>query len=81
MQPDILIHKVNRSDKFIVLASDGIWEFLSNSEVFDFVENCEYMSPSKIASRLADLALLQWRMVCNSWFDSINSDICSIFLV
>lgn len=68
MQPDIVIHKVNRLDQFIVLASDGIWEFLSNNEVFDFVENCEYMSPSQIASRLADLALLQWRMVIITHF-------------
>jgi serine/threonine protein phosphatase PrpC len=29
---------LSESDKFIVIASDGVWEFLSNDEVVRIVE-------------------------------------------
>jgi len=29
---------LSESDKFIVIASDGVWEFLSNDEVVHIVE-------------------------------------------
>jgi serine/threonine protein phosphatase PrpC len=29
-KPQTLIHNIQPEDKFLVLASDGIWEFMSN---------------------------------------------------
>ena len=29
-EPEILIRKLEPQDKFIILASDGIWEFISS---------------------------------------------------
>jgi len=29
--PEILAHSITSEDKFIILASDGVWEFMSNS--------------------------------------------------
>ena len=31
---------VTDKDKFMVIASDGVWEFLSNEEVVDIVKQC-----------------------------------------
>ena len=31
--------KFNEEDKFIILASDGIWEFICNQEVVDVVKD------------------------------------------
>jgi serine/threonine protein phosphatase PrpC len=28
--PEIIAHNLSAEDKFLVIASDGIWEFLSN---------------------------------------------------
>lgn len=28
---------INDSDKFIILASDGVWEFIDNQEVMNFM--------------------------------------------
>ncbi len=30
---EIFSFRLNKNDKFLVIASDGIWEFLSNNEV------------------------------------------------
>jgi len=28
--PEILVHKLTNANKYMVIASDGVWEFLSN---------------------------------------------------
>jgi serine/threonine protein phosphatase PrpC len=36
-EPEILEFKRTYEDRFIVIASDGVWEFLSNVEVMNIV--------------------------------------------
>jgi serine/threonine protein phosphatase PrpC len=36
-EPEIFETRITDSDKFIVLASDGVWEFLSNDDVLNLV--------------------------------------------
>lgn len=35
--PEMLTHKISEKDKFIVIASDGVWEYLENEEVMNIV--------------------------------------------
>lgn len=35
--PEIEYLEINKDDKFIVIASDGVWEFLSNEEVVKII--------------------------------------------
>ena len=37
-EPDVLSYTIDKDDKFIILASDGIWEFLTNQQVVDTVD-------------------------------------------
>ena len=37
-EPEIIEIDFNEEDKFIILASDGIWEFMSNQEVVDIIK-------------------------------------------
>ncbi|KAL8194820.1 UNVERIFIED_CONTAM: Pyruvate dehyrogenase phosphatase catalytic subunit [Gekko kuhli] len=36
-EPEVTYHKIRRQDKFLVLASDGLWDMLSNEEVVKLV--------------------------------------------
>ncbi|CAD8132359.1 unnamed protein product [Paramecium octaurelia] len=36
-EPEILTYKIQEGDLFMVLASDGVWEFLSNEQVIDMI--------------------------------------------
>ncbi|XP_042294241.1 pyruvate dehydrogenase [acetyl-transferring]-phosphatase 2, mitochondrial [Sceloporus undulatus] len=36
-EPEITYHKLRRQDKFLVIASDGLWDMLSNEEVVKLV--------------------------------------------
>ncbi|KAE9447873.1 hypothetical protein C3L33_20227, partial [Rhododendron williamsianum] len=53
-EPSIFIHKLNPKDQFLIFASDGLWEHLSNQEAVDIVNNCPR---SGIAKRLVKAAL------------------------
>lgn len=33
--PEILVHKLSNVNKYMLIASDGVWEFLSNQQVID----------------------------------------------
>ncbi len=35
--PEILEFNIGKDDKFIVIASDGVWEYLSNEDVINIV--------------------------------------------
>ena len=36
-EPEIFEMLIQEEDKFIIIASDGVWEFLTNAEVFLFL--------------------------------------------
>ena len=38
VSPEILEHKFSEEDKVILLASDGVWEFLSNEDIMEFIK-------------------------------------------
>uniref|UniRef100_A0A7S2U5W4 PPM-type phosphatase domain-containing protein n=1 Tax=Lotharella oceanica TaxID=641309 RepID=A0A7S2U5W4_9EUKA len=58
--PEIKTHELTGDDHFIVLASDGVWEFMENQEVVSFVG--ERLSDLKTASvELAQRANEKWK--------------------
>ena len=73
-EPGIIEHNLNGGVKFIVLGSDGIWEFLSNEDVRDigkvFYLNCE---ANDLCEELYSSSLIKWK--CN---DSTVDDITII---
>ena len=52
-EPEILEYELSDRDKFVLIASDGVWEFMSSSEVVDIIKEfyikndmkgcCEYL--------------------------------------
>ena len=59
-EPEVLVRKVNPSvDQFIVLASDGVWEFLRNRTVCDGVRKSRG-DPLVAAQKLADDSYQVW---------------------
>eukprot|EP00002_Diphylleia_rotans_P008967 TRINITY_DN18979_c0_g1_i1.p1 TRINITY_DN18979_c0_g1~~TRINITY_DN18979_c0_g1_i1.p1 ORF type:complete len:222 (+),score=33.77 TRINITY_DN18979_c0_g1_i1:209-874(+) len=46
-EPEIQKHKVEWEDEFIIIASDGLWELMSNQEAVDFVSGFLYTQRQK----------------------------------
>lgn len=63
--PDVFRYELDKTDKFIVLACDGLWDVLSNQDVVNYVLTTCYDSKLKtrinkntnVAKKLAELAI------------------------
>ncbi|KAF8391871.1 hypothetical protein HHK36_022211 [Tetracentron sinense] len=57
--PEISYRRLTEKDEFIVLATDGVWDVLSNKEVVDIVASAA--SRSSAACALVESAVRAWR--------------------
>jgi serine/threonine protein phosphatase PrpC len=63
-EPDTLEFTLTHDDKFIVIASDGVWEFLSNEDVAQIVlPFYEQNAPEAAANALVKAAFKKWKQV------------------
>lgn len=58
-KPEVYYRKLSEKDEFLVLATDGIWDVLSNKEVVKIVSSAS--DRSKAARQLVDRAVRAWR--------------------
>ncbi|EAL51152.2 leucine rich repeat / protein phosphatase 2C domain containing protein [Entamoeba histolytica HM-1:IMSS-B] len=54
--PDIFIREREESDQFLIVACDGVWDFLRNEEVYSIVKKRINSEPSDISSSIRDMA-------------------------
>eukprot|EP01117_Protostelium_nocturnum_P005615 TRINITY_DN2024_c0_g1_i1.p1 TRINITY_DN2024_c0_g1~~TRINITY_DN2024_c0_g1_i1.p1 ORF type:complete len:885 (-),score=341.18 TRINITY_DN2024_c0_g1_i1:35-2689(-) len=54
-EPEITIEELTPNDKFIIIASDGLWDVLSDQKAVDIARR--YDNPDEAAKRLVDYAL------------------------
>ncbi|RLN61060.1 hypothetical protein BBJ29_004328 [Phytophthora kernoviae] len=57
-EPEILCKGLNPHDKFIIIASDGVFEFLTSQNVVDIVK--QYDNPSEACHALVEEAYNRW---------------------
>ena len=57
-EPEVVTKELGESDKYIVLASDGVWEFLTNQAVLNMV--AAYKSPLKACKAVVNEAYKLW---------------------
>lgn len=65
--PDVILYELDSSDKFIVLASDGIWEFISNEECVEIISSVLFSGNLSTAiDLLINTATYRWNKEDNS---------------
>jgi len=56
--PEVLVHKISPQDRFIIWASDGVWEFISSQQAVDMVAHCK--NPNEACKILVDKSTKLW---------------------
>lgn len=63
-EPDIIEQKLDNNSKFIVVASDGVWEIMSNEEVASIVDKFyNNRDVESAADKLVEEAAKKWKKV------------------
>ena len=62
-EPEIFEYELHQEDKFIILASDGLWEFMTNQEVIDIVKDYYISENYKGATKHL------YKESCKRWLD------------
>jgi serine/threonine protein phosphatase PrpC len=62
---EIIEYEVQNDDEFLVIASDGIWEFMSNEDVARIARDPYYFksAPEAAANALVKEAYKRWKIV------------------
>ena len=56
--PDVFYLPIKPSYRFLILASDGLWDFISPEQAVEFVANHSHDDPSDVSAKLVDRALM-----------------------
>lgn len=59
--PEVFYHRLDSNDKFVIIASDGIWEFITSDECVKIVSNYYFSGKFQEAcDQLVSIATYRW---------------------
>jgi serine/threonine protein phosphatase PrpC len=78
--PEVQVYDLNSDDLFIILATDGIWEFISSQEAADIVWGAlkSGSGASKATQLLIENAALRWRKFEGDYRDDITAIVITL---
>jgi len=68
--PEVVQHKLGPEDKYVVVASDGLWEFLKCSQVMAELNSHDHVSAASL--NLVDFSQHEWFTTCGGYCDDIT---------
>ena len=69
-EPEIVTHDIHDRDTFLIVASDGVWEFMSVQEVATLVHGCQ--TAEEACRRIVEEASSRWQAINEGVTDDIT---------
>ena len=61
--PEVTEYKIKEEDRVIIIASDGLWEYMDNKEVTDIVKKLiKQKDPNIIVKKLYEESIIRWKL-------------------
>lgn len=79
-EPEVKIFEIDQHDKFMIMGSDGVWEFISSQEAVDIVQACfdkGYGAP-EACQELIETAAAMWQEEEGDYRDDVSRSNFSI---
>jgi serine/threonine protein phosphatase PrpC len=71
---EVTTHKISKNDQFMILASDGVWEFISSQEAVDLVASSSN-NMDQAVRKLVKKAQDEWRK-----YEQVIDDITAVII-
>lgn len=74
--PVITKHSISPQDQFLILATDGVWEFISSQEAVEIIHNCKFnykMNVHEACQYLINTAKKRWEEEEGNYRDDITA--------
>ena len=73
-EPEVTEYTLEENDKFYILASDGVWEFISSQEAVDVVSKHISKGAEAACQILIETATAKWREEEGDYRDDVSSN-------
>ena len=72
-EPVVTTHEIGDDDEFMILASDGVWEFIDSAEAVRIVGNNLHRGATKACQALIEAAAVRWHQEEGAYRDDITA--------
>jgi len=72
-EPEVTKYMVKEGDEFLVMASDGVWEFIDSPEAVNLVASFIEVSATEACTRLIETSAAKWRQEEGDYRDDITA--------
>ena len=72
-EPVVSFHDINENDSFLILATDGVWEFISSAEAVKIVAKNLHKGATKACQILIEAAAAKWHDEEGDYRDDITA--------
>ena len=73
-EPEVKTFEVEPQDRFIIMASDGVWEFISSQEAVDIVQGSISKGMHDACQELIETAAARWQDEEGDYRDDVSTD-------
>lgn len=72
-EPEVLVFEVQPEDEYLIMASDGVWEFISSQEAVEIVQSClEEEEVPEACQELIEEAASRWQEEEGDYRDDVS---------
>lgn len=74
-EPVVNSYALDHNDQFLIIATDGVWEFVSSSEAIAIVDKCfqQGMGASEACEELIKIAMSKWKEKEGDYRDDVSA--------